>query len=72
MFEFLEDNFLLEWWDQEFKAWCAAGGWAGHDELRCLLACWLRAVAMLWRCWFALLEWWDQELRAWCAPRGWA
>ncbi|KXZ45599.1 hypothetical protein GPECTOR_53g92 [Gonium pectorale] len=21
MFEFLEDNFLLEWWDAEFKAW---------------------------------------------------
>lgn len=21
MFEFLEDNFLLEWWDDTFKAW---------------------------------------------------
>jgi hypothetical protein len=24
MFEFLEDNYLLEWWDEEFKAWWAA------------------------------------------------
>jgi hypothetical protein len=23
MFEFLEDNYLLEWWDSEFRAWCA-------------------------------------------------
>jgi hypothetical protein len=21
MFEFLEDNYLLEWWGEEFKAW---------------------------------------------------
>lgn len=21
MFEFLEDSYLLEWWDDEFKAW---------------------------------------------------
>jgi hypothetical protein len=23
MFEFLEDNYLLEWWGDEFRAWCA-------------------------------------------------
>ena len=34
MFEFLEDNYLLEWWDRDFKAWYV-------QQSR---ACWLLAV----------------------------
>ena len=34
MFEFLEDNFLLEWWDEEFKAWWAASE-AAEDGFSC-------------------------------------